>query len=181
MGNIIAVSGSRATIGVLATALGPDDARTTVSKFVMIHSGRSQLIGLVTEISLNMTPFVKEQGYRAIAELDLMGEITADDTGAAQFRRGVSDYPAIGDPASLLTSDEFRQVYKKSSAASSTVGRLHQDPSIEACINVNELLTKHFAVLGTTGVGKSTGVSIILHQVAAGATRSAHSPARCPQ
>ena len=130
----------------------------------MIHSGRSRLIGMVTEISLNLPPFAKEQGYRAIAELDLMGEIDSDESGVAHFRRGVSDYPVIGDPASLLTSDEFRLVYKKSDAPSGTVGRLQQDPSIEAYINVNELLSKHFAVLGTTGVGKSSGVAVILQQ-----------------
>jgi uncharacterized protein len=166
LGKIIAVCGSTATIGILPAALATDDSRTTVSKFVMIHSGRSQLIGIVTEISLNMPPFVKEQGYRAIAELDLMGEIDFDEEGVAQFRRGVSDYPVIGDPASLLTSEEFRLVYRKTDAAAhGTLGRLHQDPTIEAYINVNELLSKHFAVLGTTGVGKSSGVAIILQQV----------------
>jgi DNA helicase HerA-like ATPase len=165
LGDIIAVSGSKATIGILASALGPDDPRTTVSKFVMIHSGRSQLIGLVTEIALNLPPFAIDQGYRATAELDLMGEISTDYAGTVLFRRGVSDYPAIGDSASLLNSDEFRLVYRKSAAASGVIGRLHQDPSIEAYINVNELLNKHFAVLGSTGVGKSCGVAAILHQV----------------
>jgi hypothetical protein len=125
LGKIIAVSGSKATVGILPTALGAgDDVRTTVSKFVMIHSGKSRLIGVVTEISLNLPPFAKEQGYRAIAELDLMGEIKIDEAGAAQFRRGVSDYPAIGDTATILTSGEFRHIYKKSQAATGTVGRL---------------------------------------------------------
>ena len=158
--------GSTATIGILPAALATDKSRATVSKFVMIHSGRSQLIGIVTEISLSMPPFAKEQGYRAIAELDLMGEIDFDEEGVAQFRRGVSDYPVIGDPASLLTSEEFRLVYRKCDAAPHGVlGRLHQDPTIEAHFNVNELLSKHFAILGTTGVGKSSGVAVILQQV----------------
>jgi len=165
LGNIIAVSGSKASIGIPQPTLDPDDARTTVSKFVMIRSGRSRLIGLVTEIALNLPPFAIEQGYRATAGVDLMGEISVDDSGATRFRRGVSDYPAIGDPAWLLTSDEFRLIYKKSAAANGVVGRLHQDPSIEAYISVNELLSKHFAVLGGTGVGKSCGVAAVLHEV----------------
>jgi uncharacterized protein len=166
LGKIIAVSGSKATVGILPTALGAgDDVRTTVSKFVMIHSGKSRLIGVVTEISLNLPPFAKEQGYRAIAELDLMGEIKIDEAGAAQFRRGVSDYPAIGDTATILTSGEFRHIYKKSQAATGTVGRLQQDSSIEAYVSINEMLSKHFAVLGTTGVGKSSAVVVILQQI----------------
>jgi uncharacterized protein len=165
LGNIIAVSGSKATIGILPTGLSTaEDARTTVSKFVMFHSGRSRLIGVITEISLNLTPFAKEQGYRAIAEVDLMGEIRSD-TGAQTFWRGVSEYPAISDAVTLLTSEEFRLIYKKSDAATGAIGKLQQDHSTDAYISVNELLSKHFAVLGTTGVGKSNGVVVILQQI----------------
>ena len=37
--------------------------------------------------------------------------LTADDQGRAFFRRGVSDYPAIGDAASLVNSDQLRLIY----------------------------------------------------------------------
>jgi len=166
LGKIIAVSGSTATMGILASGLvSADDARTTVSKFVMVHSGQSQLIGVVTEISLNLPQFAKEQGYRAIAMMDLMGEIRPDETGASHFSRGVSEYPSIGDLTTLLTSDEFRHIYRKTGFSTGAVGKLQQDVSIDALINVDELLTKHFAVLGTTGVGKSSGVVVILREV----------------
>jgi DNA helicase HerA-like ATPase len=36
---------------------------------------------------------------------------------------------------------------------------------VTACVDVDELLSKHFAVLGTTGVGKSSAVVLILQQV----------------
>jgi DNA helicase HerA-like ATPase len=165
LGKIIAVSGSNATIGILPAGLSSaEDARTTVSKFVMIHSGSTRLIGVITEISLNLPAFAKEQGYRAIAEVDLMGEIRSAD-GTQEFWRGVSGYPAIGDAVTLLTSSEFRLIYKTSDAAVGTIGTLQQDHTIDAYIDVNELLSKHFAVLGTTGVGKSNGVVIILQQI----------------
>jgi DNA helicase HerA-like ATPase len=166
LGKIIAVSGSKATIGILATGLSAsEDARTTVSKFVLIHSAKSLLIGVVTEISLNLPPFAKEQGYRAIADVDLMGEIRIEASGVRTFWRGVSEYPSISDAVTLLTSEEFRLIYKKSDSATGTVGTLQQDHSTSAYVNINELLSKHFAVLGTTGVGKSNGVVIILREV----------------
>ena len=168
LGKIIAVSGSKATIGILPSGLSSaEDARTTVSKFVMIHSDQSRLIGVVTEISLNLPPFAKEQGYRAIADIDLMGEIRTEAGGVHTFWRGVSEYPSISDAVTLLTSGEFRLIYKKSDADTASVGTLQQDHSTDAYININELLSKHFAVLGTTGVGKSNGVVIILQQVLA--------------
>ena len=165
LGRIIAVSGSKATAGILAIALGVDGVRTTVSKFVMIRTCKSRLIGLITEISLNLPPFAKEQGYRAVAEVDLMGEITMDESGASHFGRGVSEYPAIGDAVGLLAGSEFRLIYKESEYATGSVGKLKQDSSIDAFININGLLSKHFAVVGTTGVGKSSGVVAILQQV----------------
>ncbi len=168
LGKIIAVSGSTATMGILASSMNAaEDARTTVSKFVMIHTGRSNLIGVVTEISLNLPPFAKEEGYRAIAEMDLMGEIRVNESGETQFWRGVSTYPTIGDAGTLLTSEEFRFIYKKGVGTTGTIGKLQQDNTIDALVNLDELLTKHFAVLGTTGVGKSSAVVVILKEVLA--------------
>jgi hypothetical protein len=162
IGRIIAVSGSKAKIGLLA--LGNDDVRTTVSKFVMVYTSQSRLIGLITEISLDLPQFAREQGYRALAELDLMGEITTNAT-ATHFSRGVSEYPVIGDRISILNGDDFRLIYKKIDTATGVLGTLRQDSSIEAYANIGDLLSKHFAVLGATGVGKSCGVVAILREV----------------
>jgi len=166
LGDLITVSGSKATIGILPSGLSKaEEARTTVSKFVLIHSGKSRLIGVVTEISLNLPPFAKERSYGAIAEVDLMGEIRTDAAGVQTFWRGVSEYPAIGDVVTLLTSEEFGLIYKRSAATTGAIGKLQQDHSTDAHINIDELLSKHFAVLGTTGVGKSNSVVIILQQI----------------
>ena len=43
--------------------------------------------------------------------------------------------------------------------------RLQQDQSIIAYVDIEEMLSKHFAVLGSTGVGKSTGVSLLLNEI----------------
>ena len=107
LGNIIAVSGSTATIGILPSGLSAEDARTTVSKFVMIHSGRSRLIGVVTEISLNLPPFAKEQGYLAIAEVDLMGEIRTEADGEKHSGEVFRNIRSISDAVTLLTSERI--------------------------------------------------------------------------
>ena len=46
-----------------------------------------------------------------------MGEIKQRDDGKAYFQRGVTDYPAIGDPAALITRDELRLIYDISERA----------------------------------------------------------------
>jgi DNA helicase HerA-like ATPase len=168
LGDIITVNGSKATIGIRPNGLSrTEEGRTTVSKFVLIHNGKSHLIGVVTEISLNLPPFAKERSYDAIAGVDLMCEIRTDAAGVRTFWRGVSEYPAIGDAVTLLTSEEFGLIYKSSTAKTGAIGKLQQDHATDAHINVDELLSKHFAVLGTTGVGKSNSVVIILQQILA--------------
>src|SRR5205085_12052137 len=45
------------------------------------------------------------------------------------------------------------------------IGTLQQDTSIHAYINVDDMVRKHFAVFGTTGVGKSSGIAVLLRQI----------------
>src|SRR5436305_2248610 len=120
---------------------------------------------MVTEVTQDIPAAAREQGFRAAARLDMMGEIKQRDDGKAFFQRGVTDYPAIGDPAALITRDELRLIYDISGSDTIDIGYLQQDTSIGAYVNVDDMLNKHFAILGTTGVGKSSGVALILQQI----------------
>jgi DNA helicase HerA-like ATPase len=165
-GHVLSVSGSQAGVGLPVESLDPkSEASVTVGKFLRIQRASSVLIGMVTEVSLETSSAAREQGYCATARLDMMGEIKQRDSGAYYFQRGVTDYPAIGDPAALITRDELRLIYDISGSDTIDIGHLQQDPTIGAYVNVDEMLSKHFAILGTTGVGKSSGVALILNQI----------------
>jgi DNA helicase HerA-like ATPase len=159
IGRVLSVGGSSATIE-LAANIVRDAARATVGKFIGVVSGEGVIIGMVTQIS-------EQPGARgaSIAHIDLFGEMR-ERNGVPAFSRGISDYPTIGEPALLMTNEELRLIYGNS-RATAHVGTLRQDPTIRALVDVDELLNKHFAILGTTGVGKSSGVAIILQQVLA--------------
>ena len=165
LASVITVSGSQATVGLPAASVDANDGRATVGKFLAIYSGTSVLIGMVTDVSIETPIIARELGYVATAKLDLMGEIRPTEAGGRVFQRGVTEYPAIGDPAHLLSGADLRLVYDMSGSDSIDLGQLQQDQAIRAHINVNEMLCKHFAVLGTTGVGKSSGVALILQKV----------------
>jgi DNA helicase HerA-like ATPase len=165
-GHVLSVSGSQAGVGLPVESLDPaSEASITVGKFLRIRRAQSILIGMVTEVSLEASSAGREQGYCATARLDMMGEIKQRDSGAHYFQRGVTDYPAIGDPAALITRDELRLIYDISGSDTIDIGHLQQDPTIGAYVNVDEMLSKHFAILGTTGVGKSSGVALLLNQI----------------
>jgi DNA helicase HerA-like ATPase len=167
LGSVIAVHGSQVSVGLFATqAVSPKEQRVTVGKFLGLHTGQSLLIGVVTDVSVRTEPVSKNQDYITVATLDLIGEINGHSV-AARFRRGVSDYPAIGDSVTSVANNELRLIFNVSGPAVIDIGNLQQDTSIGAYVNVNDMLSKHFAVLGTTGVGKSSGVAMLLQRVLA--------------
>ena len=55
--------------------------------------------------------------------------------------------------------------YACDAESSIRIGAIQQDSSIPAMVKIDELLGKHFAVLGTTGTGKSCAVALILRRI----------------
>jgi DNA helicase HerA-like ATPase len=161
IGRVHAVSGSKASIGLLG-ADGLHRGHATVGKFVKIHTGHARLIGVITDLSVEVAS--REPGFCGTARVDLTGEIS-DRTGTMRFRRGVTDYPTIGDEVTPLTSAELRLVFDSPGAKVMKIGQLLQDSSISVGVDIDELLSNHFAVLGTTGVGKSSAVALILQKI----------------
>ncbi|MFI5011783.1 MAG: ATP-binding protein [Hyphomicrobiales bacterium] len=165
VGRIISVSGSQASLGLLAAHLRKaDDECITVGKFVGVRRGQTLLVGMVTGISLQVPAAAREQGFQGAAQLDMMGEISRDGQGRSAFQRGITHYPILGDEVAALGSGELRTLYNISGARMIDVGLLQQDATIVAQLDIDEMLSKHFAVLGTTGVGKSSGVALILRE-----------------
>jgi DNA helicase HerA-like ATPase len=155
LGRVLAVTGSSATIGLTPNTPGAA-GRPTVGKFLGIASASAVVVGMVTEIAEENV----DQTARGVAHIDLVGEIK---TGA--FTRGVTEYPNIGEPAYLMLDRELRLMYGSADAKHAQIGTLQQDPTIGAHINIDETVGKHFAILGTTSVGKSNGVAVILQQI----------------
>ncbi|MCW2273653.1 DUF87 domain-containing protein [Rhodoblastus acidophilus] len=166
LGSVIAVRGSRASIGLLAAAQGDRATRVTVGKFLGIQAGTSLIIGVVTDVSLRTEPVSRDENFITVAVLDVIGEIQ-NLAVSPRFFRGVTDYPAIGDRVVGIGADELRLIFNIARPTVIEIGHLQQDSSIPAFVDVNEMLSKHFAVLGTTGVGKSSGVALILNQALA--------------
>ena len=164
VGRVVAVSGSQATVELNARSVSGE--HPTVGKFMGMVAGKAVIIGMVTDIGEQaMVAPAGGPSYRKIARLDLVGEIRANATGAARFQRGVMEYPNIGDGALLLTEDELRLVYGGADGDHAHVGDLQQNPNIGVHIDIDHLVGRHFAIVGATGVGKSSGVAIILQKI----------------
>jgi DNA helicase HerA-like ATPase len=157
-GKVTAVDGSHAKVSLQAEAANV----LTVGKLLEIRSDRSAVVAVVTSVNN-----VESNGSsRTTANVDLLGEIVRGAPGEKdKFQRGIREYPVIGAPMDILSSADLKLIYDVSGPKTINIGHLSQDPSIGGYIDVDEMLHKHFAVLGTTGVGKSSGVALILREI----------------
>jgi hypothetical protein len=163
LGRVISVNGSQASVALAAGALQPADAaQITVGKFMGIINQDAIIIGLVTQIEEQPSG---TQQYRSVAHLDLIGEIDTAAPNGGAFQRGVSTYPVIGNSTVLMADSELRLIYGNADSDRGHIGELQQDASIGVNVNIDDLVSKHFAILGTTGVGKSSGVAILLQKI----------------
>ena len=164
IGQVISVRGSKASVGLLPPLQDRAAVRATVGKFLGIQGGQSLLVGVITNVLVGSSAGAQESGWHSTADVDLVGEIK-QVASSPQFQRGVTDYPAIGDPVLPVGARELRLVYNVSSSSAVQIGHLQQDSTIGAYVDIDDMLCKHFAVLGTTGVGKSSAVVLMLHEV----------------
>jgi hypothetical protein len=81
------------------------------------------------------------------------------------FRRGVTGYPIPGALVYPATSQDLKQIYASDGRPSIQIGTVYPTKDIRAGLYIDALLGKHFALLGSTGTGKSTSAALILHRI----------------
>ena len=161
-GNTVSVSLDESTLSGLAFIDGQAYRIGQVGSFVRISLGYVNLFGVVSQVGAGAVPerlaAQEPHGYRWMT-VQLVGEGTAS-TG---FRRGISQYPTVGDRVYVVTNDDLRSIYGRENAPNFVkVGHLASAESIPALIDVNRLLSRHSAVVGAIGAGKSTTVASLL-------------------
>ncbi|PJE26422.1 hypothetical protein SAMN06297129_3767 [Pseudooceanicola antarcticus] len=186
IGRVVEVSGSK-VIGELEGTV--EDLHRTyksrryavgqVGSIVKIEAGDKLVFGVVT--ALRMTETMLEGGA-AIAGRDALGEGASDAkwleielfgeavrTGLGEnefmFQRGVVTYPLPGQGIFVASVVELQRIYNRPDKPSVHIGALSQAASLPVYLLTDELLGKHFAILGTTGSGKSCSVTVLLRSI----------------
>jgi len=133
---------------------------------VKIHTRASIVYGMVSGLRVPLPSVAAFDDDLKIVEIELLGEKSHGAVGEAQgFRRGVSTFPALEDAIDLATPQDIAEVYAPPQVTTAPVGTIHQDDSVTAYLLVDDLLGKHFSIVGTTGSGKSCAVATILRAV----------------
>ncbi|HQO20885.1 MAG TPA: ATP-binding protein [Acidobacteriota bacterium] len=182
IGKIIEVDGSRiiAELDPHLTELSRVYAGETypIGQFgsiIRIHFGRRLIYALVSRLRMK-AEYEAEHGLAShaspderIVEADLFGEgewtLDAAGTSDLKFERGVATYPLPQQTVYLTPKTELRSIYGHKKGATIRIGEHVGSGGAPCYADVNELLGKHTAVLGSTGAGKSCAVAAIIHSV----------------
>ncbi|USI74274.1 ATP-binding protein [Sphingomonas morindae] len=128
---------------------------------VKIRTGALWVVGTVRSLTLDRT-----DPDQAIAELDFLGEApVGDGPGLRDFRRGVTRYPLPG--AAVIATDpaDLRAIFAADERPHIEIGMVHPSADVRAALQIDALLGRHFALVGSTGTGKSTSLALILHRI----------------
>ena len=105
-------------------------------------------------------------GSEIVAHVDFLGEGDRDSSGRlSHFRRGVTKFPIPGCDVHPVTTSDLRSVFAADDRAHIEIGTVYPTDDIRGALYIDPMLSKHFAVLGSTGTGKSTSVALILHRI----------------
>jgi uncharacterized protein len=163
MGRIVAVTGAHAIILLDAQEvnLAPDSPRgPDIGTLLKAETATTITLALVSALSAPSPTNNPNEKELRIVEVEFSGELPKGPDGLPRaFRRGVSSYPSLGDAVYRANRHELSLAYACDIASSVRVGHIQQDPNIPAMIKIDEMLGKHFAILGTTGTGKSCSVA----------------------
>ena len=143
-----------------------------------IHFGRRIIYAFVGRLRMK-AEYEAERGITSqasdderIVEADLFGEGEwAFDSAAIppkwslHFERGVATYPLPQQTIYLTPKSELRFIYGQSKGNVVRLGEHVGSGGAPCYAEMNELLGKHTAILGSTGAGKSGTVAAIIHSL----------------
>jgi uncharacterized protein len=165
VGIVTSVSGFKlACLLFGGSAPGGDDAayaKAQIGALIKVPTGPTSIAyGFIASLSF-------ESGATDIAacEIDLLGEQTVRSGSAPSFSRGISIYPVLGAPVFPTSSEDISLIYAKPNTWTLSIGSLHQDAATPAYLMSQEFLSKHSAIVGTTGSGKSCALTLILRRL----------------
>ncbi|AYJ86650.1 DUF87 domain-containing protein [Sphingomonas paeninsulae] len=170
IGVVIEISGSSSQIRLDSAAmerlLDADDSSLSmggqIGSLIKVKVGSNWLMANVRTL--------KADGDREgsiIGFIDFLGEGDEERlTGKIyNFRRGVTRYPTPGSGVYPVTSQDMKQMYAAEDRPHIEIGTVYPTRDIRGALFIDALLGKHFALLGSTGTGKSTAAALILHRI----------------
>lgn len=142
-----------------------------IGSFVKISLGYANLYGIVTQIGSGAIPenlkdaYVND--YSSFRNTSWINIVLAGEQVGKKFERGITQFPTTGDKVHLVTIQDLDIIYGGYEDSNSiVVGNISVSESLDAKIDLDKLISRHCAIVGSTGSGKSNAVSVLLQSIA---------------
>lgn len=159
LGSVTSVSGPTVTVSLaesLASGIALIEGHmyrvAQVGGFVRIPQGYQDLFGIVSEVGASADSKAVTGGRWMRVEL-------AGEALGQSFERGLSQLPSINDAVHIVTETDLKRIYGSEGPDQIAIGTLSSSESITVKLSLDALVTRHSAVLGSTGSGKSYAVN----------------------
>jgi hypothetical protein len=156
-----------------------------IGGFFRVPLGYTSLYAVCTQIGADAAPHgSSDAGFGAALEDDMqlhlsgyrwMTIVLFGEALGGEFERGVGQYPTVGDEVHLVTNDDLKVIYGwvKHKKGTISVGQIAAASGISADISIAGLVSRHSAIVGSTGAGKSNLVTVLLEAVSDGSLPNA--------
>ncbi|HJQ18636.1 MAG TPA: DUF87 domain-containing protein [Allosphingosinicella sp.] len=170
IGKVVQISGGGASIQIEGKrlreiAIDPDPSVALsgqVGSQIKLELGSKWLLANVRTLVMNDV-----DGDIVTAEIDFLGEGDEDERSGKlnNFKRGITGYPIPGNLVYPVTGNDLKQMFAADDRAHIEIGTIYPTRDVRGALYIDALLGKHFALLGSTGTGKSTAAALIMHRI----------------
>lgn len=153
-----------------ATEFEKNKSRLGIGQYLLIASGNnSYLLSTITAVRASQADKaarVSETSGVNADEIEFRFQIDAQPIGSlatdGEFSRGSHSLPVPTEPAFVAPAGTLEGIFTTQIESPFTLGSLSIAPEIELKVDGDRLFSKHVAVVGSTGAGKSCAVAKIL-------------------
>ena len=136
-----------------------------VGAFLRIPLGYTQLYAVCTLVGAAAAP--QRDGSTSLPGHRWLSATLFGESISGIFERGVSQYPTIEDEVHLVSPQDMRIIYGSTKIERAiTVGHIAAASGISGNLDLGRLVTRHSAVVGSTGSGKSNLLAVLLEAIA---------------
>lgn len=127
---------------------------------IKVKVGALWLLGTIRNLRAD-----EAQANSVVCDVDFLGE--GEETGGrlSGFRRGVTRYPMPQTEILSVGRADLDAVYAADDRPHIEIGTVYPTEDVRGALYIDPMLGKHFALLGSTGTGKSTTAALILHRI----------------
>ncbi|NIJ07481.1 hypothetical protein FHS31_001077 [Sphingomonas vulcanisoli] len=164
IGRLLEISGAGAQCSLdarmLALYAGGGFSPGSIGSHLKLAVGNQWVIAQVRSLRQ-----VEADGDLILAGIDFVGEALNDGGPLRGFRRGVTHLPLPGCALHATNPEDSAAIFATGERPHIRIGAIHGNQTIPAALYIDALLSRHFAILGSTGTGKSSATALVLHRI----------------